>query len=1243
MKKIVLIICLLITGQIFAQTRIEVSSGKTQLELTQNNREGFSVQNSIAYFDIQLEKIFTKGEYIELKLDGYGPSYHIGNPDLPVLNRLIEVPLGATVEVNILSYDEVVFNLSDYNINKQLLPSQESVSKSDDPATLVLKKNETVYKTNRWFSNPLARFHEEGVMRGVRFGRLEISPFVYNPVSGELKLYNNLKVEVKFTQSDFTKTEKVKKQYYSPAFNSLFSGLLNYNTNLTRDDLTLSSIPMHFVIISDRMFEQTLAPFIAWKKKQGFLVTVRYTDEPEVGSATTSIKSYLQALYTNSSPAAPAPAFVALVGDVQQIPAFNGTAGAHKSDLYYATYDGASDIIPDLFIGRMSAQTVAQLETILYKTLIYEQFEMEDPSYLARSLTIGGYDTDFAPLYGNGALNYMAHYLNAAHGIAPFAMYHPCNGQASTVIGKLNQGVGIGVYTAHCDWNCWGEPYVTTSNVNALTNSQKWGLLIGNCCLSAKFDQGECFGEAVIRAADKGGVGYIGGSNNTYWDEDYWWATGYGSIALNPQIADYDVGSFDALFHENGEPAEMRAFTGSQLNIAGLLAVNQSNSYLRKYYWEIYHFLGDPTLMPFLGAMPPMNPSHTAFLSLELTTLAITDLAPNSYVALTDNGELKAAGFADNTGTIELEFEPFTLPTTADLTATTTFFRPYFGTIEIIPAEGPYVVCQSYTTVNEDELTYISTHSKIDVTLKNVGVDPTSGTLTVQLSCDDPLLTINNATAQITSVISGGGTTTATFVVTVDHAIPNHKIFPITITVINDEQTSWVSKMNLKAYAPVFSLDKVLINGEENGKLDAGTLTTLTAVVKNTGGASAFNLKGEIEMNSDYITFACKDQTPAIPNLPAGESRELSFTIISVPELPSEHATNINLLLTAQYEISATKDFTVISSGTSCCVPEATDCKAVKFNSVILEKSSDHTVLINNQDNICTNSDIGYEDYTHIKAHLEYGQQYIVKVKIITSGNKIVRGWFDLNGNNIFEPEEELIDNIYCTAIGESSQEFTIPANATPGAHRFRLRCSYGNTAPEACDGYSRGQTHDYTIVLPERSPRVQHVKAAITGTNITVTWMAPAEETPDGYNIYRNGNKLNSAPLTGTTFTEPNVKEGIYVYHVTAVYGADESFSQMSNVICTIFGINDYQDSSCNLYPNPTTGELTINNEQLTINSIEVFDIYGKKTISDIRYPMSEIGKSEVKINIGHLPAGIYFVKISTQTGEEVKKVVKM
>ena len=74
-------------------------------------------------------------------------------------------------------------------------------------------------------------------------------------------------------------------------------------------------------------------------------------------------------------------------------------------------------------------------------------------------------------------------------------------------------------------------------------------------------------------------------------------------------------------------------------------------------------------------------------------------------------------------------------------------------------------------------------------------------------------------------------------------------------------------------------------------------------------------------------------------------------------------------------------------------------------------------------------------------------------------------------------------------------------------------------------------------------------------------------------------------------------------------------------------------------LYPNPTTGELTINNEQLTINNVEVFDVYGRRQKAEGIKQKAEGG---VVIDISHLVAGVYFVKVYTEHGVFVEKVIK-
>ena len=85
------------------------------------------------------------------------------------------------------------------------------------------------------------------------------------------------------------------------------------------------------------------------------------------------------------------------------------------------------------------------------------------------------------------------------------------------------------------------------------------------------------------------------------------------------------------------------------------------------------------------------------------------------------------------------------------------------------------------------------------------------------------------------------------------------------------------------------------------------------------------------------------------------------------------------------------------------------------------------------------------------------------------------------------------------------------------------------------------------------------------------------------------------------------------------------------------INGINTIETLTTNVYPNPTTGEIQVKIHESMINEIKIYDIFGRNLLSHPVYDTTvDI------INISHLSAGVYFVKISTNVGEVIKKVVK-
>ena len=83
--------------------------------------------------------------------------------------------------------------------------------------------------------------------------------------------------------------------------------------------------------------------------------------------------------------------------------------------------------------------------------------------------------------------------------------------------------------------------------------------------------------------------------------------------------------------------------------------------------------------------------------------------------------------------------------------------------------------------------------------------------------------------------------------------------------------------------------------------------------------------------------------------------------------------------------------------------------------------------------------------------------------------------------------------------------------------------------------------------------------------------------------------------------------------------------------------GINDNLMADFNVYPNPVKDRLYIETST-QIQSIEVYDIYGR--VQNLRN--SETQKLRNSIDVSNLNSGIYFVKVKTEEGNIVKRIVK-
>jgi len=131
---------------------------------------------------------------------------------------------------------------------------------------------------------------------------------------------------------------------------------------------------------------------------------------------------------------------------------------------------------------------------------------------------------------------------------------------------------------------------------------------------------------------------------------------------------------------------------------------------------------------------------------------------------------------------------------------------------------------------------------------------------------------------------------------------------------------------------------------------------------------------------------------------------------------------------------------------------------------------------------------------------------------------------------------------------------------------------------------------------------------------------------------------------LNGNTPTEQDmlyvnpieISEGTAVLKAKAFKTGMEPSDVATATYIIQVGIHEW-DTPINIYPNPTTGQLTIDNGQLTINNVEVFDIYGKKVFEQ-KDNLTVLRSYDLTV----FPAGIYFLKISTEKGDVFKRIIK-
>lgn len=636
--RIILLMCVLLPICGLAQT-----SKNAELEIVAEGNSAYQVQ-------------FVLGNYTLEESNGYSAviaegmvdlASREGLPALPMLSRLFKLPKGSSLQVEKYETGEV----EQIGLGNGIEPTpwQGAAVKGLMPQWVELDK--AIYDGDGGYQSeaPVA-VSDLGAMGDCQMFRVTVSPVAYFPQDNSYRIAKRVSATLTATLTDAMPT---------------------------------LDVPEHYLVVSRPEFQESLQPFVQWKRQEGYDVTELYVET----NKRDSVKAQIRPLFDEATLDRPAPKYILIVGDAAQIQAFLGTThptgvGTHITDLYYAEYTG--DFLPDAIIGRWPVNDTAQLRAVVEKTVCYERAEALDSNILKRMLLVAGDESSSpAPTTTNGQVNYVGRELKTTHPEMDTLCYrNPASAnQRNVILSDIGAGVAALNYTAHCSTAGWTSPSVSFGAIDTLPVRQPL-LYVNNCCESNNFG-GTCFGEQMLRKAEGGAIGVIGATNSTLWNEDYYWAVGpkY-PFSLEPQYDSSRLGAFDRWIGRAGG-----AETQGGLLVAGNMAVSAFGSPFEKFYWEIYCLFGDPSLIPYIGNLHPIALAVDDSVSAGDSEIRLAATS-GVKVAVMQADSLLVAGVVPDSGILQLTLRQSVDTGMLVLTATGSGYLPRIDTMRVIINAG---------------------------------------------------------------------------------------------------------------------------------------------------------------------------------------------------------------------------------------------------------------------------------------------------------------------------------------------------------------------------------------------------------------------------------------------------------------------------------------------------------------------------------------------------------------------------
>lgn len=803
------------------------------------------------------DTVNVNGEVMQtLHMESAYPILKAGRPELLQSAFSLIIPEGSqpVLEVIDAQYSEISHFI--------LAPSKGNLYRNVNPADIPYQKNESYLSDNYLLENA-AITGETYQLRDYQGINIKVYPFDYNPSQRTLKAYSSITVKVTFNGEKSIASPQKNNRTFNAIYTQQF---LNYKT--------LRSAPVteegDILIIAPEMFIEAMQPFADWKIKNGYNTEIVSLDI--TGNHENSIKSFITNYYNEHNLA-----FVVIVGDDAQFP--TPSIDQAKADNFYTEIVG-NDAYPDIILGKISAENVAQVQTQVQRFIEYERNPSETshfPSFMGIASKEGPgdnneYDYQHVRNIDNKLLDYTYTSGYELFEGTQGGLDASGNPSDALVASAVNSGVGIITYCGHGNEQAWGTSSFNNADVNNLTNIGKLPFIISVACLNGQYSSYNCFAESWLRATHNdqpaGAVCFIGSTINQSWNPP---------MCGQDAMIDYLVGtsSYDQQFTLGG-----MVFNGmiKMIDVYSTSGVEISRT------WILF---GDPTLMIRTAVPQPLEVFYNEILPSGTPSTQFTSAVENAKITVTKNGEIISTGRIENSAFL-IDFpEAYTSTDTLHVVASATNYLPFEGIITFIPDEGPFVLVGdlSMTEVQTPWSTQVNGLPEYGETLTitpaliNLGNDDADN-IHVIVSTDDPYITLYDTDFIIISNIPAKDTlwNGFSFNCKLSDVVPANHCALLKIMVTYNNDTICTHK-NFTCYAPNPVITSLNINdfssGNGNGRVDFGETFNCEITITNIGNLRANSNTLFLTNPANELTF--ESTTVSVPVVEPGNSVTVSI------------------------------------------------------------------------------------------------------------------------------------------------------------------------------------------------------------------------------------------------------------------------------------------------------------------------------------------------------------------------------